>query len=450
MAARAPGGDSMIAISLAELQRLALGELRVRSGAETVTGVEIDSRRVSEGDLFVAVGSGGASYVSDALERGAAAALLPADEHAALAALGRFARERLEARVVAITGSVGKTTTKDIAAALCKPHRETIAAEASYNNELGVPLTLCRADRDTEIVIAELGMRGLGQIAELCNIARPDIGVITSIGPAHLELVGSLEDVARCKAELLSQLPETGVAIVPAAEERLAGHMRTCEARTITVGPGGSVELVRSDEAQDKTNVQVNIEGVTVELTFNFRGRHNVENALMGIAVYSALDLPLSEIGAGAGRVAMSPLRSEEIALEGGGLLLNDSYNANPMSMAAALAHLSERAGSRRRVAVLGEMAELGAGAEVYHLEIGELLARERIDLLIGIGELAVQYRDGLSQAGGAAVVELVETTDDAIAALAENLEPGDCVLVKASRAVGLEVVAEAVETIVA
>ena len=439
----------MIPISIAALERLDLGELRVRSAAHEVTGVEIDSRRACQGDLFIAAGARGASYIADALDRGAAAALVPRDAQAALAELGRVARERLTARVVAITGSVGKTTTKDIAAALCKPQRRTIAAEASYNNELGVPLTVCRAGSDTEIVITELGMRGPGQVAELCAIARPHVGVITNIGAAHLELVGSLDDVARCKAELLAELPDDGVAIVPAGEARLAKHLARSAARAVTVGPGGSVELVGYETIADETNVQVNVEGETLELTFNISGRHNVDNALVAVAIYTALDLPLSEIATGAGQVTLSPLRSQQIPLHGGGLLLNDSYNANPMSMAAALEHLAERASGRRRVAVLGEMAELGAEAELHHRAVGELLAHARVDLLIGIGELSAQYGAGLRGAGGAAVVELVDTTDDAIAALRERLEPGDCVLVKASRAVGLEVVAEAVETIV-
>ncbi len=440
----------MIPLALAELESLALGELKIRPGATVVTGVEIDSRRVGEHDLFVAAGDAGAAYVADALERGAAAALVPRDEHEALAALGALARAGTRARAVAITGSVGKTTTKDILAALCRPHLETVAAEASYNNELGVPLTVCRADARTELVIAEMGMRGLGQVAELCAIARPDVGVITCIGPTHLELVGTIDDVARGKAELLAHLPPDGVAVVPAEEPRLERYLAAFEARVVTVGPTGDVRLVAAEPGSVETAVQVEVEGRSLELELNLTGRHNVENALVAIATYAALGLPLEAIGAGAGQVELSPLRSAEIELKGGGLLLNDAYNANPLSMQAALEHLAARANGRRRVAVLGAMAELGASAEAYHRDVGAQLAHHGVELIIAIGELATHYRAGLLEAGGSAAVELVATTDDAIDALRQLLEPGDCVLVKASRAVGAEVVAEAVESIVA
>ncbi|MGI9658859.1 MAG: UDP-N-acetylmuramoyl-tripeptide--D-alanyl-D-alanine ligase [Gaiellaceae bacterium] len=422
----------------------------MRPGALSVEGVQIDSRRVESGDLFVAVGSGGFSYLDDALERGAAATLLPRDGHEALAQIGRFVRSQLAARVVGITGSVGKTTTKDIVAALCAPHRKTVAAEASYNNELGVPLTLCRADADTEVVVSEMGTRGLGQLGELCEIAKPHVGVITSIGPAHLEHLGSLDDVAQGKAEILSHLPEDGVAVVPAAEARLKPYLASSKARVVTVGAGGDVELVRSESGRHTSEVEVKVEGTSLEVRFNLVGRHNIENAIAAVAVYAALDLPLGEIGAGSENVVVSPLRSAEIELEGGGLLLNDSYNANPMSMEAAIEHLAMRAGSRRRIAVLGTMAELGPAEIDYHRATGALLAQRDIDVLIGIGDLAVHYSDGLRDAGSSAHTELVDTTDEAIASLREHLQPGDCVLVKASRSAGLEVVAEAVESIVA
>src|SRR5205814_10291188 len=170
---------------------------------------------VEPGDLFVAVGRG-VEFVADARARGAAATLVPDDAFAALAALGATVRDRSGARVVGITGSMGKTGTKDILAALCRPSARTVAAEASFNNELGVPLTLCRLEPDTEVCILELAMRGFGQIAELCAIARPEIGVVTNIGPVHLELVESLDGVRRAKGELIAALPRGGTAIVPA------------------------------------------------------------------------------------------------------------------------------------------------------------------------------------------------------------------------------------------
>ena len=204
----------MIQLTLDEVAELAPGQLQVAPGASRVTGLQTDSRRVAEGDLFVAV-RGGAEYVEDALAHGAAAALVPGDAYAALAALAGRVRERSGARFVAITGSMGKTSTKDILSAICSPQRRTVAAERSYNAEIGVPLTIGRVGPDTELCILELAMRGFGQIAELCSFARPHVGVITNIGPVHLEKVGDLEGVARAKGELVAALPPGGTAVVP-------------------------------------------------------------------------------------------------------------------------------------------------------------------------------------------------------------------------------------------
>ena len=200
----------MIALETSVLDRL--GDIDAR--ADSFTGVQVDSRRIAPGDLFVAVGRG-SEFVDDALARGAAVTLLPTDAFAALAQIGRAVRERSSARIVGITGSMGKTSTKDILAALSAPSARTIAAEASFNNEIGVPLTLCRLEADTEVCVLELAMRGFGQIAELAEIAQPQIGVVTNVGPVHLELVDSLEGVARAKGELIAALPAGGTAIVP-------------------------------------------------------------------------------------------------------------------------------------------------------------------------------------------------------------------------------------------
>ncbi len=202
----------MIPLPVEELRGLG----RLESSADVVTGVEVDSRRVEPGDLFVAV-AGGEAFLDEARARGAAATLVPDDAFAALAAIGSAVRARSSARVVAITGSVGKTSTKDILAALLRPHVRLVAAEAGFNNEVGLPLTLCRLEPDTEVVITEMGMRGAGQIRALAQIARPDVGVITAIAPVHLELLGTLENIARAKAELLDALTGDGVAVIPAA-----------------------------------------------------------------------------------------------------------------------------------------------------------------------------------------------------------------------------------------
>jgi UDP-N-acetylmuramyl pentapeptide synthase len=396
-----------------------LGVLDAR--AEEIAGVKVDSRKIEPGDLFVALGRG-VDFQAEAFERGAAATLVPERPFDAMAALGRAVRDRSSARVVGITGSTGKTSTKDILAALCAPSARTVAAEASYNNEIGVPLTLCRLEPDTEVCILELAMRGFGQIAELCEIARPEVGVITNVGPAHLELVGSLEGVVRAKGELVAALPAGGTAILP--EEFPVER--------------DDIEVVRLHEPEvGRDDGRTIVGGVS----FNFTARHQGANAAAALAALDALGLPRPERV----DVDLSRWRGEESPLPGGGLLINDAYNANPVSMRAALAYLLERAGPRRRVAILGEMAELGPGAPAFHREIGVEAAHDGIQALVAVGELARGYLEG------AARVPVTRWYPDAAAATAavdEVVEPGDCVLVKASRAVGLEVVAEALAAV--
>jgi UDP-N-acetylmuramoyl-tripeptide--D-alanyl-D-alanine ligase len=397
---------------------------RLESDVDEITGVAIDSRRVGPGDLFVAV-RGGVTYVEQARASGAAT-LVPDDDFAALAALGRAVRDRSDAEVVGITGSTGKTSTKDILAALSRPHRRTIAAEASYNAELGLPLTLCRLEPDTELLIAELAMRGFGQIAALCELARPTIGVITTIGPVHLEFVESVAGVARAKAELLDALPRGAKAVIPAAPE-LEPHVRG-DLDVIRVGEEARIRSFRNGR------LEAEVRGELVELELPFTTRHQVENALTAVAAYWAIGLPLDRIGEGAPQIELSRLRGEELPLPGGGVLINDCWNANPASMAAALRDLAGRNGGRR-IAVLGGMAELGPEGPRYHREVGALT--NELDVVVGVGELARDYEP----------THWVADAEAAATLLRELLEPGDVVLVKGSRAVGLERVAQNIAT---
>ena len=409
----------MIPLAVDELDQLGLGRLEAR-GTE-ITGVKVDSRRVEPGDLFVAVGRGG-DFLVQAFERGATATLVPERPFEAFAALGKALRDRSDARIVGITGSTGKTSTKDILAALCAPAARTVAAEASYNNEIGVPLTLCRLEPDTEVCILELAMRGFGQIADLCRIARPHIAVVTNVGPVHLELVGSLEGVLRAKSELVAALPPGGTAIVPEAfpVER------------------DDIEVVRLTEP-----VAEAADGRTMvgDVSFNFTAFHQAGNAAAALAALDALGLPRPKRV----DVEFSRWRGEELPLPGGGLLINDAYNANPVSMRAALAQLAVTAGDRRRVAILGDMAELGPGAPAFHEEIGREVERHGVEALVAVGELARGYLEG---AAGVPVTRWARDAESAAVEAAEVVRPGDCVLVKASRAVGLERVAEALAAV--
>jgi UDP-N-acetylmuramoyl-tripeptide--D-alanyl-D-alanine ligase len=387
---------------------------RVDARADTFTGVQVDSRRIVRGDLFVAVGAG-SGFLDDALERGAAATLVPDDAFGALASIAKEVRQRSTARVVGITGSMGKTSTKDILAALCAPSARTIAAEASYNNEVGVPLTLARLEHETDVCILELAMRGFGQIAALCEIARPEIGVITNVGPVHLELVDSLEGVQRAKGELVAALPPGGTAIVP---------------RDFPVDRE-DIDVVRVGEPVARVvDGRTELGGVS----FNFTAPHQAPNAAAALAALAALGLPRPDTV----DVDFARWRGEEDELPGGGLLINDAYNANPVSMRAALAYLAERAGERRRVAILGDMAELGRTAPTYHREVGEAAAELGVDEVLAVGELARAYLEGGVRG------RWVANVHEAVRELDEVVRPGDAVLVKASRAVGLEAVAAA------
>jgi UDP-N-acetylmuramoyl-tripeptide--D-alanyl-D-alanine ligase len=405
-----------------------LGRLETRPWADEVTGVQIDSRRIAEGDLFVAVNSG-ADFVKHAFARGAAAALLPEDAHAALAALGRAVRDRSAARVVGITGSTGKTSTKDILNALTAPHARTVATEASYNAELGVPLTLCRLEADTEVCIVEMGMRGLGQIEQLCELARPEVGVITSIAPVHLELLGTLENVARSKAELVAALPAGGVGIVPDDAPALGPFIARDD---IELRRFGRPESWQPEEGGATGVFHVGARRVTLRL--NLAPRHHGRNVLAALHALDALGLPLED---GEVRVELSRWRGDEVDLPDGVLVINDAYNANPLSMLAALDHLTERAQGRRRVAVLGDMAELGPDAPAYHREIGEALRAAGVEEVIAVGALAAGYLEGGAHG------KTAEGPDEAVELLRAVLRPGDVVLVKGSRAVGLESVAQ-------
>jgi UDP-N-acetylmuramoyl-tripeptide--D-alanyl-D-alanine ligase len=407
----------VIPLSLDEVAELAPGQLQPAPGAREATGLQTDSRRVESGDLFVAV-RGGADFVEDALARGAAAALVPDNAYEALAALAGPVRDRSSARFVAITGSMGKTSTKDILAAICSPQRQTVAAERSYNAEIGVPLTIGRVEPGTELCILELAMRGFGQIAELCAFARPDVGVITNIGPVHLEQVGDLAGVARAKGELVAALPPGGIAVVPAG---FAVERDDLE----VVRLGQDVRLVSFEPPVLVTSLG--------RVEVDFTARHLAENALTAIATSHALGLETPERL----HVDFSEWRNQELPLPGGGVLVNDAWNANPVSVRVALEHLVTLAAGRRTIAVLGEMAELGDYAAEAHVEVGRAIDELGIDEVIAIGPNARAY-------GG----HWVAGRDEALALLDELLRPGDCVLVKGARVLELERIADALTTV--
>jgi UDP-N-acetylmuramoyl-tripeptide--D-alanyl-D-alanine ligase len=412
----------MIPLRLGEIAALELGRLEQGAAGDSVTAVKADSREVGPGDLFVALNAG-VRFVDEARARGAAT-LVPVDQEAALAALAGLVRSRSDARVVAVVGSVGKTTTKDILGALCAPHVPTIWAERSLNNEIGLPLTVCRLERDTQVLVTEMGMRGLGQIAALCAVARPHVAVVSHIGPEHLELLGSVQRVAEANAEAIAALPSGGTAVVPANASELEPYLGREDVVVRRFDP--------DDVALRDGRARLSLDGEVIDLELPFTQRHLTVNTLAALHAYAALGLPLDRVADGVAGIRLSPWRGEETPLPGGGFVVNDAYNANPDSMRAALEHLAERAGHRPRRAILGEMAELGEASRSYHSEIGEL-ARALAVEVIGVGEAARDY----------APVAWAATADGALAVARERIGPGQAVLVKASRAAGLEGIAD-------
>ena len=366
-------------------------------------------------------------------------------------ALGRLARAWVDrlwsagARVVGVTGSTGKTSTKDILRSLLAPHFDGAvhASPANYNTEIGLPLAVLEAEPGVRALVLEMAMRGPGQIKELCEIAPPDVGVVTNVGPVHLELLGTVEAVAEAKAELIAALPREGSCIVPAAAEALRPHLRR-EVRTLSfaewppaggdaladagsvAGAAADLRVLGTERAEVggrpgiRAEIAVGAEHVTLD--FNFRQAHNLVNALAAIGAAHALGVPLDRLSEGAATISFSELRGEEIELPNDALLLNDSYNANPISMRAALDHLAQVAAERdgaRAVAVLGEMAELGPGAEDFHRQIGAHAARLGVASVIAVGDLAPAYAEGYGDAGELTQVAGAEQAAEQLRAVA-------------------------------
>jgi UDP-N-acetylmuramoyl-tripeptide--D-alanyl-D-alanine ligase len=338
------------------------------------------------------------------------------------------------ARVVAITGSTGKTSTKDILAALLSPHLRTVASPENHNTEIGLPLAILAAPAGTEALVLELAMRGSGQIAELTEIAEPDVGVIVNVGPVHLGLLGSLEAIAAAKAELIAGLGPGATAIVPAGEALLEPYLRD-DVRTITFGERGDVGPA---ESRADGRISISHGGQEIVLRPSFGQAHNLRNLLAAVAAARALGVtPGGEV-----TVRFSSLRGERVQLSEGIVLIDDCYNANPMSMRCAIDDLAETAPGRS-VAVLGDMLELGPGEQRYHQEIGVHAAQRGVDVLVTVGPLAGEMARAFT---GGTTGEAHSVADAPAAAelLRGVLAPGDTVLVKGSRGVGLERVGQA------
>jgi UDP-N-acetylmuramoyl-tripeptide--D-alanyl-D-alanine ligase len=428
-----------------------------------VSSVAIDSRDVAPGGLFVALPgerTDGGRFVPEAFANGAAGVLvrdgLDVDGPAvsvrstgeALLMLARDERSRMDARVVAVTGANGKTSTKDMTTAVLATTLRTYGNRNSFNNEVGLPVTILEAPPDTEVIVAEMGARHVGDVATLCGIARPSVAIVTNVGVAHLEVFGSWERIVEASAEPIEALGPDGVAILNADDAVVAGYASRCAGRVVTFGRASDADI-RADEvtlASDGCATFTIASAADREtVTLAVPGEHMVSNALAAAATGVTLGVPLAACTEALARAAVSPWRMETFTTAGGIRVVNDAYNANPESMAAALRAARWMAGEGHLIAVLGTMAELGPIASKEHERIGELAARIRVDRLIAVGRSARSIADaGLREGVEPDNVASYDDPDDALDDVRRTARAGDLVLFKGSRVAGLERLAEA------
>ncbi len=413
------------------------------------------------GPLFVALRGDnfdGHELAAQAVEAGATALLvereldleapqvLVADTLKALGELARAHRERFQVLVVAVTGSYGKTTTRALIEAALRSERRVLAAEGNFNNEIGLPLTLLRLDESHQVAVLEMGMRGPGQIKYLSHIARPDLGVVTNVGPQHIELLGSLEAITRAKGELVEALPEHGIAILPDQGEGvellqvLAGERRVLRFGSTELA---SVRVLEARPLEGGSRCAFEAGSERLQVNLPLPGEHNAHNAAAALCVALGLGLSLQTAAGGledvdvpSGRMKLRVLEAKQIAI------IDDSYNAGPNSMRAALQVLAAMPDALRRVAVLGSMKELGAWSADEHRKIG-VLASGIVQVLVGVGE---ETRAMLEAAGNVETLWFAQA-NEAAQAVQVLAQPGDAILVKGSRSVGLEVVVSALES---
>ncbi len=462
----------MVTMSAGRLAELTGGALVQGSADTTFAGIAIDSREVFAGCAFVAfpgervdatefvpaaVRDGARVAVvtrfdevlSKALEGTGAAIVVVADASDAVRLLAAHTRSQLRCDVVGITGSTGKTTTKDFLASVLAIRLQVAATEGNRNNELGVPLTVLEAGADTDVLVIEMGMRGRGQIEALCEIARPTIGLVTNIGQTHIELLGSQGAIVEAKAELVACVPATGAVFLNGDDELSRSLASRSRAPVTYYGLSEDVsvraEVLDVDEG-GRPLVRLSEGGESVEARLPLPGRHNAYTAAAAAAVALHLGLGLGEVSQGLEQAKTTGMRMEVFAVASGVTLINDAYNANPTSMRAAINALTDVETAGRRVAVLGDMAELGSLSELAHFRLGEQVAVSGIDRLVTVGERARRIAEGARAAGMPPEAVLAcPTTAEATKALDDMLAPDDTVLVKASRSMNLERVVEGI-----
>jgi len=456
----------MIALSLGEVAEIAAGRL-VGADASVIAhgAVQFDSRKVRPGDLFLAIEGehvDGHDFAERAIEAGAVAVIgtrelgvasvVVADPIEAIAALAAHVARRLNATIVGVTGSSGKTSTKDLMAQVLARKGVTIAPPGSFNNELGHPYTVLLADEKTDFLVLEKSARGIGHIAHLVEIAPPRIGLVLNVGRAHLGEFGSLAAIAQAKGELVEALPaaaDGGVAILNADDPAVLAMAGRTTARIVTFGEHRNAEVRAVDVrigGDGRPDFTLSAYGDSAPVSLRVHGEHQVSNALAAAAVGLECGLGVVEVAhALSDATSRSRWRMEVTLLPGGVTLVNDAYNANPESMRAALKALALMARGRRSIAVLGHMAELGDVSAAEHDSLGRLIVRFDVNHLIAVGELARPIAHGAALEGSwNGESEWVPDVAAAIDRLSGLVEPGDVILVKGSRSAGMERVAEA------
>lgn len=441
------------------------GRLVGGSPETAVRSVSTDTRTLRPGELFVAlVGErfDGHGFIGQALAKRAVAvvveearvphgvacrpAILVKDTTRALQDVARANRGRSRCTVVAVTGSNGKTTTKDFIATLAARHLETVASEGSFNNHVGVPLTLLRIDSSTRLAVVEIGMSAAGEIRALAAVARPEIGVITNVNPAHLEFFDSVAAIADAKAELLESLPADGTAVLNADDAWVRQIGERWAGRRIMYGtnPEADVRLSILDETASGSQVRLRcFDGPDLEAVVPAPGRHNALNATAAVAACWAVGLGSEAVVAGFAALQLPKMRFERREC-GGVLVINDAYNANPESMRAALETFAAMPVEGRHIVVLGEMRELGDHSLDAHREVGRLVGEHGFARLVTTGGYAGRIAEAAVEHGmPARFVVTCSGIEDATKRLRDELRPGDAVLIKGSRAIGMERIAE-------
>lgn len=449
-------------MTLAQVAAAVDGDL-VGDPETVISSVAIDSRQVLPGGLFAALPGehhDGHDHVAAAMAAGAEAVLctreapaphiVVADVSVAIGRLAHAVHEQLpDVVTVAVTGSSGKTSTKDLIAHLLRAHGPTVAPPGSFNNELGVPLTVLRCDESTRYLVLEMGARGVGHIAYLCGIARPQVGVVLNVGSAHVGEFGSQGRIAEAKSELVAALPATGIAVLNAEDPLVAAMREVTAATVVTFGEYAPADVHVRNLTLDqlaRPHFDLEFEGLRAPVTLTLSGEHMAANAAAAAAVALTLGIALPDVAAALTTAELDSRWRMEIAESPDGVVVvNDAYNANPESMRAALKALVAMAGHGRTWAVLGEMRELGDTALSAHDEIGRLAVRLDIGRLVCVGDGARAMHLGAAQEGSWGNESMwVPDVATAVATVQADVRPGDVVLVKASRAIGLEAVAEA------